>query len=66
MSCQECYINNQGAQGQQALGLGDYKPDIAFQSHVYIATNHTVLLSNHGACITFMAQSEALKGGFIS
>ena len=30
MSCQECYINNQGAQGQQALGLGDYKPDIAF------------------------------------
>ena len=29
------------------------------------ATNHTVHVSNHGARSTFIALSEALKGGFI-
>ena len=29
------------------------------------ATNHTVHVSNHGALSTFIALSEALKGGFI-
>ena len=29
------------------------------------ATNHIVHISNHGARITFIAPSEALKGGFI-
>ena len=29
------------------------------------ATNHTVHISNHGELSTFIALSEALKGGFI-
>ena len=29
------------------------------------ATNHTVQISNHGELSTFIALSEALKGGFI-
>ena len=64
----------------RAWGWGDYKPDIA-QVDIYKinifhdlkslfiqlkeATNHTVHVSNHGACSTFIALSEALKGVFI-
>ena len=41
-----------GPEGQWAIG----------RRQLNEATNHTVHVSNHGACITFMAPSESFEG----
>ena len=55
-------VYNHRAQGPQANIFHDFK--VMF-IQLNEATNHTVHISNHGELSTFIALSEALKGGFI-
>ena len=71
MPCYECYISfiiTEPSSGSVIIGhditniFHDFK--IVF-IQLNEATNHTMHILNHGELSTFIALSEALKGGFI-